>query len=170
MKPVIQAAVDSGRPPLELLLDQPGRKRGKWDGKLIKALYLNEQFEINGHPIWVEDSPDIVFEAKRRKLRSAAVVEAAEETHSKKTNPEKGVRFYAEAKLKPGAVWPTRQAWSDRRAGKVVDSDEVNHVQRVSDAEQRAKEKVASNPAVARMVAEAEAKLKGRANSPGKME
>lgn len=163
MADVIQAAVDSGRPPLELLLDEPGRKRGKWDGKLIKGLYLSKQFEINGHPIWVEESPDIVFEAKRRKLRSAAVTEAAEETHSKKKNPEKGVRFYAEAKLKPGAAWPTRKAWSERRAGKIADVETGNNAKRVSEAEERAREKVAANPEVARMVAEAERKLKAQA-------
>lgn len=160
MKPIIRAAVESGRPPLELLLDEPGRERDKWDGKLIKALYLNEAFEIEGHPVWVEESPNVVFEAKRKKIRSLAVVEAAQDTHGKKKNPEKGVRFYADAKLKPGATWPTRKEWLDMRAGKERPAESGENAQRISEAEERAKARVANNPEVARIVAEAEAKLK----------
>lgn len=167
MKPIIQAAVDSGRPPLELLLDEPNRPRCKWDGKLIKALYLNKAFEVDGHPIWIEESPDIVFEAKRLKVRSAAVVEAAQDTHSGKKNPEKGIRFYAEAKLKPGAKWPTRQEWIERKSGKSSGVTETgNDADRVRAAEARARAKVQDNPELARIVAEAEAKLK----RAGKME
>ena len=161
MKSIIQAAVDSGRPPLELILDEPGRPRCKWDGKLIKALYLNKAFEVDGHPVWVEESPDIVFEAKRLKIRSLAVVEGAQETHSNKKNAEKGVKFYAEAKLKPGATWPTRQAWIDRKMGKVKDAEATgDDSARIKAAEDRARAKVEANPDLARIVAEAEAKLK----------
>lgn len=162
MKPVIRAAVDTGRPPLELLLEQPDRPWTKWDYRLIKGLYRSELFEVEGHPVWVEESPDIVFEARRKKIRSMAVVEAAQDTHGNKKHPEKGVRFYAEAKLKPGAKWPTYKDWAERRAGKADLHETGNDKKRVSEAEARAKAKVDADPELARIVAEAEAKLKAR--------
>ena len=171
MKPIIQAAVDSGRPPLELILDEPDRPRCKWDGKLIKALYLNKAFEVDGYPVWVEESPDIVFEAKTLRIRSLKVVEMAQESHSNKKNPEKGVKFYAEANLKPGATWPTRKEWMDRKLGKVADAQKTgNDTERVQAAEERARAKVEADPEIARIVAEAEAKLKGRAVNTDKMD
>lgn len=169
MKPIIRAAVDSGRPPLELLLDDPGRKRSKWDGKLIKALYLCEAFEIEGYPVWVEESDAVTFKAKRKRIRSLAVVEAAQETHNKKERPEKGIRFYAEAKLKPGRTWPTRKEWTDRRAGRDVEANvkDAAEAARISEAEERAKLKAANDPEVAAILAEFEEKRNKRA---GKMD
>ena len=155
---------------MELILDQPGRPRDKWDGKLIKALYLNEAFEVEGHPVWVEESPNVVFEAKRKKIRSLAAVEAAQETHGKKKNPDKGIRFYADARLKPGATWPTRQEWLDRRRAGEGAVETGESAERVAEAEERARVKVAQNPEVARIVAEAEAKLKARAASADRLE
>lgn len=168
MKPIIRAAVDSGRPPLELILDEPNRKRCKWDGKLIKALYLNEAFEVEGYPIWIEESPDISFVARTKIIRSAAVVEKAQDDEGKKKNPRRGVRFYAEAKLAGGATWPTRRAWMERHSSRpAIDPEDTMAAERIADAEERAKAKVQENPEIARIVAEAEAKLKSRT---GKME
>ena len=164
MKPIIRAAVDSGRPPLELLLDEPDRRRCRWDGKLIKALYLNEAFEVEGHPIWVEESPDITFQAKRRVIRSAAVVEAAQETHGKKKHPEKGVRYYAKAVLKPGAKWPSRAEWQERQSKRAnpEDARDEKMTQRAREAEERARVKAESNPEVRRILEELEAKRNAR--------
>ncbi|QAU07380.1 tail assembly chaperone [Microbacterium phage Platte] len=165
MKPIIQAAVDSGRPPLELLLDQPNRKRGKWDGKLIKALYLNKAYEVEGYPIWVEESPDIRFEAVPRVIRSLQVVEIAQDAESKRDNPTKGKRFHAEARLRPGAKWPSRKDWEKRhRSGEVVPEDGVTVRQSkiAEDAEARAAAKVAQDPEVQKVLAEFEARRKAR--------
>lgn len=167
MKPIIRAAVDSGRPPLELLLDEPNRKRCKWDGKLIKALYLNEAFEIEGYPVWVEESDSIFFKAKRHKIRSLAVVEAAQQTHQEKKNPEKGVRFSAEAKLKPGHKWPTRADWIKKRSGVVEDITADTDAERAAEAEERARAKVQQDPEVAAILAEFEEKRNKRT---GKMD
>ena len=167
MKPIIRAAVDSGRPPLELILDQPNRPRGKWDGKLIKALYLNEAFEVEGYPIWVEESPDIQFQAKAKTIRSLAVVEAAQETHGKKKHPEKGRRFYAKAVLKPGKKWPTRADWLNRGQSQeeaVQDEKAAIMADRAREAEARAAAKVAQNPEIQRIVEDVQAKLKQRAD------
>lgn len=159
MKTIIRAAVDSGRPPLELLLDEPDRRRSKWDGKLIKALYMNEAFDVEGHPIWVEESPDIIFQAKKRVFRSKAVVEAAQDTHRKKKNPEKGVTFYAKPVLKPGKKWPTRAGWLAKQNEPTPDDmkDEKMNV-RAREAEERAAAKAAANPKVQRILEQLAAK------------
>lgn len=166
MKPIIRAAVDSGRPPLELLLDEPGRKRGKWDGKLIKALYLCDAFEVEGHPVWIEESDAIYFEAKRKKFRSRAVVEAAQEAHQKKDSPEKGVSFYAVPRLRDGFTWPTRQEWINGQRGEMVEDTGISS-DRALEAEERAKAKLAADPEAAAILAEFEEKRKRRT---GKME
>ena len=170
MKTIIQAAVESGRPPLELLLDEPGRKRSKWDGKLIKAYFYEKSTDLEGHPIWVEESPDVVFSARRRKIRSLAVVEKAQEDHGKKKNPEKGVRFYAEAVLAPGAQWPTREAWMKKNRESPDDyaTDDAKAQERIDSAEARAAERVANDPDLMRIVAEAEAKIKLASDRQGK--
>lgn len=165
MRSVIQAAVDSGRPPLELFLNQPDRKRSKWDGILIKALYMYNSYEIEGYPIWVEESPDISFVAVPRVIRSLQVVEVEQEKESKKDNPTKGKRFHAEAKLRPGAKWPTRVDWEKRHsAGEVIPEDGVSlrKTKIAEDAEIRAAEKVAQDPEVQAVLAEFEARRKSR--------
>lgn len=160
MKPIIQAAVDSGRPPLELILDQPGRKRGKWDGKLIKALYLEKNFQVEGFPIWVEESSSIKFVSKKTTIRSQKVVEEAQEKHSKKKNPKKGVRFYAEAELLPGEKWPTREEWLERKKTGTVkaDLDDDKLRKRADEADERAAGQM--TPEAERILAEFTEKFK----------
>lgn len=170
MKPIIQAAVDSGRPPLELLLNDPDRKRSKMDGILIKALYLNKAYEIEGHPIWVEESPDVSFKAVPRVIRSLQVVEIEQEKEGKKDNPVKGKRFHAEAVLRPGAKWPTRLEWEKRhKAGEIIPEDGVTlrETKIAEDAETRAAAKVAGDPEVQKVLAEFEARRKSRTGSMG---
>ena len=165
MKPIIQAAVDSGRPPLELLMNQPDRKRSRLDGILIKALYLNKSYDIEGYPIWVEESPDIEFKAVPRVIRSLKVVEEAHDKESKKDNPTKGKRFHAEAVLRPGAKWPSRVDWEKRhRSGEVIPEDGVTPrlAKIAEDAEVRAAAKVAADPEVQKVLAEFEAMRKSR--------
>ncbi|AXC36277.1 tail assembly chaperone [Microbacterium phage Fork] len=168
MKPLIRAAIDSGRPPLELILDEPDRKRSKWDGILIKALYLQEAYEVEGYPIWVEDSPSVRFELRHRDIRSLSVVEAAQAAESKKDNPTRGRKFYSVPKLLPGHKWPTRKAWLESRSsGGDTEADGAVDMKRVEEAEQRAREKVASNPDAQRIIAEFEEMLKRRGDRMG---
>lgn len=162
MKTIIRAAVDSGRPPLELLLDRPNRPRSKWDGKLIKALYMNEAFDIDGHPIWVEESKDIDFQLGRRVFRSKAIVQKAEEDHRKKKNPERGVQFYAKPVLKPGKKWPTRAGWLKKQDGPdVEDLQDEKMLKRAAEAEERAAAKAAADPEVQRILDQLAAQRKG---------
>lgn len=165
MKPIIRAAVDSGRPPLELLLDQPNRPRDKWDGKLIKALYLNEAFDVEGYPIWVEESDAVQFVAKTKTVRSQQVLESR---RAKLKPGAHGVRVYAEAKLLPGRKWPTRREWLDRNKAKTaddyLDAEDMKAHERARAAEQRAAAKVAADPKIAAIVAEVQEKLNRRAD------
>lgn len=161
MKPIIRAAIDSGRPPLELLLDDPGRKRSKWDGILIKALYLQEAYELEGYPIWIEESDAIRWEVGHRDVRSLSVVEKAQKDESGKKNPTPGRRFYAVPKLLPGRKWPTRQEWLDRRAsGQTTPEDGTVDLERIEAAEERARLKAEANPDVESIIAEFERRFK----------
>lgn len=91
-------------------------ERGKWDLKLIKAYYVNQAFEIDGHPIHIEESPDIVWLAKRKTVNSLKVVEAEQERMQKNDKAKyHGVRVYAEPKLLEGRKWPTRKDWAERQ-------------------------------------------------------
>lgn len=165
MKPIIQAAIESGRPPLELLMDEPNRERTRLDGTLIKAYYLQKAYEIDGYPVWVEESPNVTFESKTRVIRSLAVVEAAQEAESKKKSPRAGKRFHAEAKLRPGASWPTRAEWMAGRSGGAEYAEDSTLVDRTREAEERAAALVAQNPEAAHIVAKFAERFKSTAGS-----
>lgn len=168
MKPIIQAAVDSGRPPLELILNQPDRKRSKWDGMLIKGLYLAKAYEIEGYPIWVEESDAISFKAVPRVIRSLKVVEEAQAKESAKgERAAKGKRFHAEAVLAPGRTWPTRLEWEKRRSNGEVIPEEGVSTKATEEAEARAKAKVEGDPEAQRIIAEFQKKYN---KAPAKME
>lgn len=99
---------------MALLMDDPSRSAYcKWDLKLIKAYYINQAFDIDGHPPWVEDSPDILWTAKKKTLRSAKAVEDEQEKLGKAKGNTNGVRVMAVPVLRKGASWPTRKAWSE---------------------------------------------------------
>lgn len=167
MKPIIRAAVDSGRPPLELLLDQPNRPRDRWDGKLIKALYINDAFEIEGYPIWVEESKSVEFKARAKTIRSLAAIEKKQEQIGKKKGGSHGVRVVSEVKLLPGKEWPTRAAWLAKQGGgsekSEYDLEDEKMEQRAREAEERAAAKAAENPEIQAIIDEVQAKLAERA-------
>lgn len=98
-------------------MNDPGRNQtwSRWDLKLVHAYHVNQLFEVDGHPIHIEESPDIIWTAKRRTLRSAAVVEAEQEKLGKSKAKNHGVRISAMPKLKDGAKWPTRAEWAKRK-------------------------------------------------------
>jgi hypothetical protein len=121
---------------------------------LIKGLYLANAYEIEGYPIWVEESDAITFEAVPRVIRSLQAVEVAQAAESKKENPTKGKRFHAEARLARGRKWPTRKDWEERhRRGEIVPEDGVV-AKGLEAAEDRAREKVANDPKAQQIIAE----------------
>lgn len=129
-----------------MLFDDLEKKPTQWDAKLIKGLYMMEAFEVEGHPIWIEESPDIEFKAVPRDIRSLEAIEKKQEAESKKKNPRKGRRFIAIAKLKNSeSKWPTRAAWIEanrkKREGKPSEVSEKKIIDRDNAAEERAKQK-----------------------------
>ncbi len=112
----------------------------KWDLKLIQAYYVNELFDVDGHPVHIEESPDIIWTAQRRTLRSAAAVEAEQEKLGKSNGKNHGVRVVAVPKLREGAKWPTRAEWANRK-NKVDTTDEKMAKLKVA-AEERARIKL----------------------------
>lgn len=78
--------------------------------RLIKAYYIAESYEIDGFPIWYEESPDVQFTAKKRVIRSAKVVETAQENAMKQNHSQHGARWYAVPVFKDGKR-PTRAEW-----------------------------------------------------------
>ena len=129
---------------MALLTDDPSRsgKYCKWDLKLIKAYYINEAFEIDGHPPWVEDSPNIKWTTKLKKIRSAEAVEREQERLSKSKSSNHGVRVVAIPELRDGAKWPTRQEWSDRLNKKPDEGDGSKMSRVAAEQEERARIKL----------------------------
>ena len=148
MKPIIRAAVESGLPPLALLLNDPKREHSRWDMKLIKAYYFEQSYQIEGFPIWVEESPNVTFVARSKVIRSQAVVERAQEAEGKKKNATHGKRFYAEPVITSGGTWPRRKDWQDRERNRASAAREEVDQQRTSEAEERAKQKASDSPEV----------------------
>lgn len=129
---------------MALLMDDPSRagKYCKWDLKLIKAYYINQAFDIDGHPPWVEDSRDITWKTKKKTLRSAKAVEDEQERISKGTGNNNGVRVIAVPVLRSGAKWPTRKEWSDRMSQK-PDLEDTSKLSKVAaEQEERARLKM----------------------------
>lgn len=112
----------------------------KWDLKLIHAYYINEMFELEGHPIHIEESPDIIWTAQRRTLRSAAAVEAEQDKLGKSKAKNHGVRVFAVPKLREGAKWPTRAEWAQGK--QKVESTEDKMAKLKIAAEERARIKL----------------------------
>lgn len=110
--------------------------------KLVHAYHINELFEIDGHPIHIEESPDIIWTTKRRVIRSAAAVEAEQERLSKSKASNHGVRIAAIPTLRQGAKWPTRKSWADSKA--VPEPSGTKMADLAIAQERRAKERLAA--------------------------
>lgn len=109
---------------MALLTDDPRRTENcKWDLKLIKAFYINEAFEIDGHPIHIEESSSITWSAKRKVLRSAKVVDQEQARMSEGKGKNHGVRIIAVPSLVDGHKWPTRASWAAEKEAKAINND-----------------------------------------------
>lgn len=109
---------------MALLTENPKRVENcKWDLKLIKAFYINEAFEIDGHPIHIEESRSITWSAKRKKLRSAEAVDKEQERLEKSNGKNHGIRIVAVPSLIDGHKWPTRASWMQEQEDKKVDNE-----------------------------------------------
>lgn len=133
---------------MALLMNDPKREYSRWDMKLIKAYYFEQSYQIEGFPIWVEESPNVTFVARSRIIRSQAVVEKAQDAEGKKKNPTHGKRFYAEPVITSGGNWPRRKDWQERERRKASVARDEMEQQRTNAAEERAKQKAADNPEI----------------------
>lgn len=129
-------------------MNDPKREYSRWDMKLIKAYYFEQSYQVDGFPIWVEDSPNVQFVAKSKIIRSQAVVEKAQAGEGKKKNPTHGKRFYAEPVVTNGKRWPRRKDWQERQSQKALAARAEIEQLRAEQAEERAKQKTADNPEI----------------------
>jgi hypothetical protein len=112
------------------LFNDPSRRDvwSRWDLKLVQAYHVNLTFEVEGHPIHVEESPDIIWKAVRKKLRSAEAVDREADRLKKSKGKNHGVRIMAVPELRDGATWPTRAAWAKRKNKPDNSSDKLNRL------------------------------------------
>lgn len=98
----------------------PSRPANMWDTKLIKAYYLHKHYQVHGFPIWMEESPDVMFIAKKRVIRSLEATQKAEHAFVEASQNSKqfGVTFYAHPVVKEGKSRPTRSAWIEEQIRK----------------------------------------------------
>ena len=82
------------------------------------AHYMLSDYEVEGWPIWVDNSDRVSFEVKKRVSKSGAAIEKAqwlaEKAQSKKKGdapPPFGQRFYAVPKTVDGEPLPRRKEW-----------------------------------------------------------
>ena len=125
-------------------MDDPSRSAYcKWDLKLIKAYYINQAFDIDGHPPWVEDSPDIIWKTRKKTMRSAKAVEDEQDRLGKSNGNTNGVRVMPVPTLRKGAKWPTRKEWSERLSRSPEDLEDDSKMTKVALAqEERARIKL----------------------------
>lgn len=133
---------------MALLLNDPKREYSRWDMKLIKAYYFEQSYQIDGFPVWIEESPNVSFVARSKIIRSQAVVEAAQAAENKKKNPTNGKRFYAEPVVTNGSAWPRRRDWQNRQHDIASFNFTEKQQRRASEAEERASSKASSNPEI----------------------
>lgn len=142
--------MESRIPPTALLLEDTGRTSYTfWDHRLIKALYAKDNWEVEGYPIWVEESRNVSFRAETKIIRSRSAVDRKEKALNKihKEGLPPGMTIYPKAVLKDGESWPRRSDWlaakAEGRATDVVDEDKsAKFAQRARDAEERARLKM----------------------------
>lgn len=133
-------------------MNDPKREYSRWDMKLIKAYYFEQSYQVEGFPIWVEDSPNVQFVAKSKIIRSQAVVEKAQEAENKKKRPTHGKRFYAEPIVTSGGTWPRRRDWQDKERRRASAARVEIDQKRMDAAEERAKQKAAENPEIQNII------------------
>jgi len=82
------------------------------------AHYMLSDYEVEGWPIWVDNSERVSFEVKKRKSKSGAAIERAqwlaEKAQSKKKGeapPPFGDRMYAVPKTSDGKPLPRKKDW-----------------------------------------------------------
>jgi hypothetical protein len=163
--PYIRAGVKSGLPPLALLKSDPEQKRSTWDMRLISAMFIIESYDMDGYPVWIQESRNVVFQVQRKIIPSLAAMDLAEKAASKKTEQIPGERMFAVPRTRDGKRMPRREDWLAARRGEshtaeFAGQEEIKKLeQRATEAEERAQQKMfemmASDPEFRAMFAKA---------------
>lgn len=82
-------------------------------------------FEVEGWPVWIDQSPRVAFSAKTRKSKSAEALERAQWQEQKKAEkaknyvPNFGARYYAVPTTMDGGPMPTKREWIKEQQEKI---------------------------------------------------
>lgn len=138
-----------------MLANDPKRKKyTAWDLKLVRAYHDREHWNVNGYPIWVEESKSVEFVGKSKVIRSKEAVDIAERAYHKrlevKNGPSKptrpGITFYPEMRVRAGHSYPRFEDWAKERANAQPTADDTRSEKlrrRQEEAEERARAKLA---------------------------
>lgn len=86
------------------------------DYSLVKAHYLKAGFMTGAFPVWIDQSPRVMFEAKSFVSKSEAAIEQAQANSSKSTI--KGQRWYAIPRVMDGGTMPTMREYLEEESRK----------------------------------------------------
>lgn len=117
MEPRIEAAIAFKKPPLQFILEDPSwKKLTKWDIRIANAFHMLRDFEVNGYPVWIDQSPRVAFEQKERKSRSQAALDEwqykeRKRLEKKNAKPKFGVSPYVVPRTIDGGPMPTKAEW-----------------------------------------------------------
>lgn len=99
------------------ILDDPTHKKfAKWDIRIANAYHLMKSFEVNGYPVWIDQSPRVSFETKERKSRSQEQLDRwqfkeRKRLEKKNAQPKFGVAPYVVPKVMDDGPMPTKREW-----------------------------------------------------------
>jgi hypothetical protein len=120
---MIAAAIDSGLPPVAVILDQPERGWTVMDTRLIKAYHIKEQY--GQFPPWIDQSDRVSFEVRSFTSRSAAAMERmqAKVDKSKARSKAYGKKYYIVAEVNDGGQMPTPAEFYEEKRRLANDGD-----------------------------------------------
>ena len=115
--PRIRAAISIGKPPLALVLEEPGRDWTRWDFRLVKGLIIHDEtITSSGVPIYWDRSERVDFEVGVAYSKSKAALDRAEEKEEKSKSKSYGKVFYPIPRTVDGGPMPTMEEWLEERA------------------------------------------------------
>lgn len=121
----LKASISYQQPPLKFILEDPEHVVwNMWDVRIANAYQMMLDYQVEGWPVWVDQSERVNFEVKTRKSRSAAALEKAQFLEQNKAEKAKnyvppfGKRMYVVPSTVDGGPMPTKREWLEQQAGK----------------------------------------------------
>lgn len=102
-----------------MILDDPKHTEWtKWDVRIANAYQMLLDFEVDGQPIWIDQSPRVNFVLGTRKSKSAAALERAQYNEQKRADkmgnnytPKFGEKLYVTPVTIDGGPMPSKREW-----------------------------------------------------------